>query len=102
MADSTGFDLVAERLERATSLDRLEARGTLRIALKSAGFDPRSIRIDQLRAVVECVVPQELVARGIENTEAVIEDLKRALDTVPDASEGDSPESVFERLGGDR
>lgn len=100
MADAAAFDLVAERLERSTSLDRLEARGTLRLALKSAGFDSRSIRIDELRAVVECVVPQELVARGIDEPHAVVDDLKRALDRVHDTAGGDSPESIFERLGG--
>ncbi len=100
MADAAAFDAVADRLERSTSLDRLEARGTLRIALKRAGLDPRSVRVDQLRTVVERVVPDELVARGVEDARAVIDALIGALSAVEESGDVDSPESVFERLGG--
>ncbi len=36
------FDSIAEALEQATSLDRLESRGTLRLALETSGLDARS------------------------------------------------------------
>ena len=37
------FDLAAERLEHHTTLNRLQARGTLRLALKLAGLEPKDI-----------------------------------------------------------
>ena len=41
MADLTAFEQACESLEQLTELSRLEARGTLRIALKEAGLDRR-------------------------------------------------------------
>ena len=43
------FDFAAERLEARTELDKLEARGTLRIALKKAGFQAAGIGLPSLR-----------------------------------------------------
>ncbi len=40
---ATLFDFAAERLEHHTSLDHLEARGTLRLALRSAGLVGRPL-----------------------------------------------------------
>ncbi len=40
---STIFDFVADEIERQTELEKLEARGTVRLALKSAGFDAGGI-----------------------------------------------------------
>ncbi len=42
MADSL-FEFIAAQLEERTALDKLEARGTLRIALKEAGLDLRAV-----------------------------------------------------------
>jgi hypothetical protein len=42
MADSPCFDRVCAALESETSLDRIEARGTVRLALKGAGLDAAS------------------------------------------------------------
>ena len=47
------FDIAAEKLEGSTDMDRLAARGTLRIALKEAGLDAHKLTIPQLRAVFE-------------------------------------------------
>jgi hypothetical protein len=38
------FDVAAEKLEPATDLNQLEARGTLRLALKSAGLRRAALR----------------------------------------------------------
>ncbi len=48
--DATLFDLTAERLEHHVGLDRLAARGTLRIALKAAGLEPKNLTGAQLQA----------------------------------------------------
>ncbi len=47
------FDSIAEALEQATSLDRLESRGTLRLALKTGGLDARSLTAEQLALMRE-------------------------------------------------
>ena len=58
--DATLFDFAADRLEHHTSLDRLEARGTLRLALKAAGLEPKNLTGTQLQVVFEQVIPREL------------------------------------------
>jgi hypothetical protein len=44
MAESKAFDFVCSELERRTSMTRLEARGTVRIALKDAGLAADTVR----------------------------------------------------------
>ena len=100
MAESGPFDWLCGALERVTSLSRLEARGTIRLALRSAGLDARSVTTEQLGVVVKKVLPQELVARGIAGDASICEQLCAGLvaagidaqDTV------ESPESIFQRL----
>lgn len=100
MADSKAFTTLCEELERASSLDRLEARGTVRLALKQAGLEANSVRASQLAVVVEKILPGELKTRGIDNAEAVCGGLARSLKAMPDEQVGESPEAVFKRLGG--
>ena len=99
------FDFAANELERHTDFDRLEARGTLRLALKAAGLAANTLTVEQLAVVVERVLPGELSTRGIDDTTAVcaavmasVKESAAALAT-PDA-EG-SVDDVFRRLGGD-
>ena len=99
MADSAAFDYACAELERSTSLDRLEARGTIRIALKQSGLEARSVMPDQMQVVVEKVLPRELATRGIENPEAVCSSLAAGLAGVEGGSVGDTPDEVFARLG---
>jgi hypothetical protein len=101
VADSI-FDQVATALESRTSLEKLEARGTLRIALKQAGLDANSVTADQLRVVIEKLLPEELDARGVDDSAAVCAQLSaEARNFEPPAeSASDSPESVFARLAG--
>ena len=102
--DATLFDLAAERLEHHTGLDRLAARGTLRIALKSAGLAPNDMTGAQLQVVFEQVMPGELDSRGISNVPdvcaAVLADLARDGDAAADAS-ATSPDEIFRRLAGE-
>jgi hypothetical protein len=101
VADSI-FDQVATALESRTSLEKLEARGTLRIALKQAGLDANSVTVDQLRTVIEKLLPGELEARGVDAPAALCEQLSAEAREfeVPAESAADSPESVFARLAG--
>lgn len=102
MKKSSEFDLICEKLEALTSFNRLEARGTLRIALKESGLDVKTLRADQLGVVLERVLPQHLRDRGVEEPERICQ---RLIDAIPRVSledstgTADSPEAIFERLG---
>ena len=101
MADMI-FDQVATALESRTILERLEARGTLRLALKQAGLSADSVTVDQLRVVIEEVLLGELEARGIDASAEVCAQLSAEARNL-EATAGpavDSPESVFARLAG--
>ena len=101
MASAPAFDWICGELERLTSLDTLEARGTVRLSLKRAGLEARSVGAHQLAVVAGRILGGELRARGIENAEQVCEDLVTSLKShEPASSAGESPEEVFKRLGG--
>ena len=96
------FDHTAEQLERSTALDRLEARGTLRLAIKSAGLDAREITAGQMSVIVGRLLESDLASRGVEHPAAVCEDLLgdlKRLDPAQSAEPApDSPEAIFRRL----
>ncbi len=98
------FDVAAERLEHHTGLNRLEARGTLRIALKVAGLDAGSVTAGALCVVFEKVMPDELEKRGVSDAavacRAVIDDLVNS-PTPPDMASSTALDDFFARLGGD-
>ena len=97
------FDFAAERLEQHTSLDRLAARGTLRLALKAAGLSPTGLRVEQLRVVLEKVLPDELEKCGVDGARGVCSGISAALanvsvaDQTPESADADE---IFRRLGG--
>ena len=95
------FDFAAERLEHHTGFSQLEARGTLRIALKVAGLDPSAFTAGQLCVVFEKVMPGELDSRGVSDVQdvcaAVLADLQSVGDAAADAS-ATSPDEIFRRL----
>ena len=101
MADSPAFAWVCSELENRTSLDRLEARGTVRLALKQAGLESRSVTAEQVRVVIEKVLPAELRSRGVEGDASVCEALAAGVLAVqPTNTQHESPDEVFRRLGG--
>jgi hypothetical protein len=99
--DTSLFDLAAQSLEQHTGFSQLEARGTLRIAVKSAGLEPNSLTVDELRVVFEKLMPGELEQRGVEDTlsacAAVIRDLENAPVAESDST-STNPDDVFRRL----
>lgn len=102
MAESI-FEFVATGLQEATELDKLEARGTVRIALKEAGLDARGVTKDQMAVMLRRTMPKELASRGVDAPESVCESLVSALKSFTPADTGhaaESPEDVFRRLGG--
>lgn len=95
------FDLASDQLEQRTDFEKLEARGTVRLALKAAGLDPREVTAAQMAVVFTRVMPAELRARGVDGAErvceAIVAELKNA-SVESDAGSGTSPEEVFRRL----
>ncbi len=101
---STLFDLAAERLEHHTSFSRLEARGTVRLALKEAGLDPKRLTARELSVVFDKVMVTELQARGVRDAaqacRRVMEDVS-SLQKAEDARSASHPDEAFRRLAGD-
>jgi hypothetical protein len=98
------FDHAAEQLERATELDRLEARGTLRLALKQTGLEAKNLTLQQLDVVFEKVMPGELETRGIDaaatTCRTVMAEIRRRAGSAGAPPTG-SVDEVFRRLGGE-
>ena len=102
MADSVVFEWACETLERTSGLSRLQARGTVRLVLTQAGLDPRSVRASQLRVVSARLLAKELRARGVQNVEAICDEMAAcpaAIDQQAAGSATTDPEAVFKRLG---
>ena len=95
------FEFVAAELQKRTDLEDLEARGTVRLALKSSGLTAREVTQEQMIVVIDQVLPRELKVRGVENPEGVCGDLSQAVkgfEAGNDEPTGSSAEDVFRRL----
>jgi hypothetical protein len=97
------FDIAAERLGESSDMERLAARGTLRLALKQAGLDTDNLTIPQLRTVFEKLMPKELEARGVVDAAASSKAAMDAIERVASETElaaSNSPDEIFKRPGG--
>lgn len=96
------FDLIAGLLEERTPLNRLEARGTVRLALREVGLEPAKLTQQHAIAVVEKCLPQALQSRGVADVREVCAVIVAAL-RASEAGAGDAvrPETLFERLRAD-
>lgn len=95
------FDFVSDELERLTKLEKLEARGTVRLALKAAGLDVRTVTTRQMVTTLEKVMPKEIGARGVENGDQICRTIVTALEAAHPSSgtvNPESPEAIFRRL----
>jgi hypothetical protein len=99
MAVSQAFTFVSAEVARATTLNELEARGTVRLALKEAGLEASDVDSNQMRVVLEQLLPKLLESRGIADAGAICSALLPRLprDAAPS---GESAARVFERLAG--
>lgn len=101
MADSKVFTWVSQELAAATPLSDIEARGTVRLALKEAGLEARSVDAEQMAVVLRQVLPRELASRGIDAPEVLCSGMVPRLPRDADAGgSAETPEQVFQRLGG--
>ena len=103
-ADSPVFEWTSAALERATTFNTIQARGTVRLALKKAGLDATTVNLIGMAAVLGKLMPKELASRKIENGEAIcvqlVTDLKNAnIAAAPThGSDEQTPEEVFRRM----
>ena len=100
MASSALFDAIAEALEQTSDLDRMEARGTLRLALRETGLKPESVTSEQAQAVVQFILPDMLADRGVEQPEQICGSLAGVATATPGATQ--SAEDLFRRVDSDR
>jgi len=99
---SPAFEWAADELEKLSRLSRLEARGTLRIALKEAGLLPKGVNYRSMLVVFERVLPQMLGRRGVKDAPEicrVMAGLLRDRAGMEGSSDMDTPEKVFARMG---
>jgi len=101
MAESAAFDHLCLALEQKTGLDRLAARGTVRIALRHAGLEPRTVSAEHLAVVVDRLLPRELESRGCADIDFVCAALKSGLSRLSPETSADGARDVFARLGGE-
>jgi len=99
MADSAAFDYVCAELERLSSFDALVARGTVRLALKEGGLDPRTVSPAEMAVVLKTLMPRELASRGMADGEALLERIGAGLAGVARGAAPETPEAIFQRLG---
>ncbi len=99
MADSAAFEAACACLEQSGSLDRLASRGTIRLMLKEAGLEAKTVTPRELEVVVTKMLHGELVARGIDTPDALCIQMVKTLKGLGGAANGtDTPEAIFARL----
>lgn len=103
MSSPDVFEWTSQALDEATSLERVEARGTLRLSLKSSGLEAKKVNAAQMKTLLIRVLPGEFEARGISEADGVCDRLVRQLASqrIGQAVDADSPENLFARLAGE-
>lgn len=99
--ESPVFERVADELEVASRMSRLEARGTLRIALKDAGLVPKTVNAKAMLVVLERILPALLNRRGVQGAPEVCRALCQVVRSLTSETtyDGETPEKVFARIG---
>lgn len=100
MTPSPTFEWICAELEGKSSLSTLEARGTVRLALKQAGLEAQSVTPEQMKVVLERVMPGELESRGVDDADTICQSLIPGLSGLRAGAELETPEDVFRRLSG--
>lgn len=94
------FDQVCAQLAIQSDLSTLEARGTIRIALKEAGLTAAHLTSHQMKVVIEQVLPEELAARGVDDIGRIcsaLELVAKRLERDPRTDAGDRIDGLFRR-----
>jgi len=101
MADSPAFIVVADQIEKFSELNRLQARGMIRLVLKEAGLKADSATAFQMMVVANKLLEAALKRNGMvgETAATIRENVVNALSTMGNADNGQNePEAMFSRL----
>jgi hypothetical protein len=96
---SPAFAWTCAEIERATSLSELVARGTVRLALKQAGLEAKTVSGKEMAIVLREILPQELSNRAVADSKRLCGDLAVRILT-RNFQGSDAVTDVFRRLGG--
>jgi hypothetical protein len=96
----TLFDSAAQLIAEKSGLTGPQARGSLRLVLKEAGFDAEEVTSKDLAVIVEKLLPKRLQAQGLDagQAEALCRTLIDDLRTKAAASPSASSSTMFDRL----
>jgi hypothetical protein len=92
------FEWIAQKLSAAVGWSPLVARGTVRLALKEMGLDPRTVAKKEMATALRTSLGNLLELHKVTGARAVCERLERELWTAPMAAALEAPEDVFKRL----
>jgi hypothetical protein len=93
------FEWISEQLETATGWSRLASRGTVRLALKEMGLDPRTVTKQEMLTSLRTTLARKLDAHRVYEAERLCRRMAHELGTAAFSSSIDSPEAIFSRLG---
>ena len=99
MEDSPVFERTCEELEQRTTLGRIEVRGTVRIALRRAGLEARSVDVAQMTVLLDKMLPHELATRGVDDAGTVCEKTAAAIAGVAVGESSDRAGAAAETIG---
>ena len=101
---SPAFEFVCERLETVAKMSRIEARGTVRLALREIGKNPAYVSPQDMSMIVAKVLPRMLQSRGVKDAAQACMDIGNQLAQTKMASGATylDPADVFARLGSDK
>ena len=97
MADSAAFDLACALLRQHTTFSEIEARGTVRLALKALGQNAKTVGKAEMMRAVGGALQGELAARRVMDAPGVCRKLLDGLAALD--PEAQSPYEIFSRLG---
>jgi hypothetical protein len=75
----------------------------VRLTIREAGFEPGSVNRVQMKTILEKMMPASLESRGVEGASSLCCEMAGALVSAElgdGASTAESPEEIFQRLGG--
>lgn len=105
MSDTSAvFEFVCERLETMAKMSRIEARGTVRLALREVGKNPTHVSTNDMCTIVSKVLPRMLQTRGLKEGAQICHEIAQQLSQAKIASGATylDPAEIFARLGSDR
>ena len=94
--------LVSQALEQRTPMNQMQCRGTVRLALRKSGLDPKAVSVTEMLVVLRQVLPREIDVRGIEEGARICKVIAAELAGVeieaPNRAAAEHTDSVLRRI----